>query len=67
MKKIVFITLMRDTASSAWIIRVDFVGCPSQTNCVEPKYLARNKTPSISTDGFQRPKQNQSENYSIRH
>lgn len=46
-------TLIRDTASSACIILVDFVGCPSHTNCVEPKYLALNNTPSISTAGSQ--------------
>uniref|UniRef100_A0A224Y393 Uncharacterized protein n=1 Tax=Panstrongylus lignarius TaxID=156445 RepID=A0A224Y393_9HEMI len=40
-----------DTASSACIIRVLLVGCPSQTSCVEPRYLARNSTPSMSTAG----------------
>lgn len=48
-------TLIRETASSACIIRVDLVGCPSQTSCVEPKYRARNRTPSISTAGSQAP------------
>lgn len=47
-------TLILDTASSACIILVAFVGCPSHVNCVEPKYLARNSTPSISTDGVLR-------------
>ena len=42
-------TLIRETASSACIIRVDFVGWPSHTNWVDPRYRARNKTPSIST------------------
>lgn len=46
---------MRETASSACIIRVDLVGWPSQTSCVEPKYLARNSTPSIKTAGSQAP------------
>lgn len=43
------LTLIRETASSACIIRVDFVGWPSHTNWVDPRYRARNKTPSIST------------------
>lgn len=51
------LTLILDTASSACIIRVVFVGCPSHTSCVDPKYLARNKTPSIKTAGSKRPGQ----------
>ena len=31
------VTLMRETASSACIMRVYLVGCPSQTICVEPR------------------------------
>lgn len=49
-------TFILETASSAWHILVDFVGCPSQTSCVDPRYLALNKTPSIRTEGsFKRP------------
>lgn len=48
------ITFILETASSACIIRVVFVGCPSQTNCVDPRYLARNNTPSIKTDCWSR-------------
>lgn len=49
------LTFILETASSACIILVDLVGCPSQTNCVEPKYRARNKTPSIKTVGSNKP------------
>lgn len=52
--KLIVFTLILDTASSACIILVDFVGCPSHTNCVDPKYLARNKTPSIRTKIYKR-------------
>lgn len=50
------LTLILDTASSACIILKLFVGRPSQTNCVVPKYRALNKTPSISTSGSSIPK-----------
>lgn len=45
------LTFIRETASSACIIRVVLVGWPSETSCVEPKYRARNRTPSINTAG----------------
>lgn len=51
-----YITFILETASSACIIRVVLVGCPSQTSCVDPKYRARNNTPSISTEGSRKPK-----------
>lgn len=44
-------TFILETASSACIILVALVGCPSHTNCVDPRYRARNSTPSISTEG----------------
>lgn len=49
-KKKTCITFILDTASSACIILVVLVGCPSQTSWVEPRYLALNKTPSIKTE-----------------
>lgn len=42
-------TLMRPTASWACIMRMDLEGWPSEISCVEPRYLARNSTPSIRT------------------
>lgn len=44
------ITFILETASSACIILVVLVGCPSQTSWVEPRYLALNNTPSIKTE-----------------
>ena len=46
------LTLMRPTASCACIILMALDGCPSEMSWVEPRYRARNKTPSISTEGF---------------
>lgn len=43
-------TLILETASSAWSILVALVGCPSQASWVEPRYRARNNTPSMSTE-----------------
>ena len=45
------VTLILETASSACIILVALVGCPSHTSWVLPRYLARNNTPSIRTLG----------------
>ena len=44
-------TFILETASSACIILVALVGCPSHTSWVEPRYRARKRTPSISTFG----------------
>lgn len=49
------VTFILETASSACIILVVFVGWPSQTSCVDPKYLARNNTPSIKTEDSRIP------------
>ena len=42
-------TLMRPTASWACIIRMALDGAPSEMSCVEPRYRARNNTPSMRT------------------
>ena len=46
------LTLILPTASWACIILMALDGCPSEMSWVEPRYLARNRTPSIRTDGF---------------
>lgn len=58
-------TFILETASSAWHIRVDFVGWPSHTNCVDPKYLARNRTPSINTDGSSNRSESATDTYHL--
>ena len=39
----------KEIQKSLWILT--FVGWPSQTSCVDPRYLALKRTPSINTLG----------------
>ena len=44
-----WLTLIRPMASCACIILIAFDGWPSEINWVEPRYRARNRTPSMRT------------------